>query len=119
MAELFTSLGYSFTKGGALEGASGYRHHFDFLVQKGNQTVCLDFASEARSLIASLAKSIDVRGVNIVIAVTKHEALMELLLATRRAELSVSQPKIGEPIIIMYESADELLSKLKFLLSQL
>lgn len=119
LAELFTSLGYSFTKDGILDGRSGYRHRFNFLLQKGNQTVCLDFASDARSLIASLAKSVDIRGVNILIAVKKHETLMELLLATRKAELSTSQPRMGEPIILVYESADELLGKLELLLSQL
>ncbi|MEM1508435.1 MAG: hypothetical protein QXY49_03350 [Thermofilaceae archaeon] len=119
LAKLFTSLGYSFTKEGVSEGASGYKHLFDFLLQKGNQTIYLDFASDVSSLIASLAKSIDIKGNKIIIAVKKHEALTEFLLVTRKAELLTSQPKIREPIVIMYENADELLNKLRFLLSQL
>lgn len=119
LEELFTSLGYSFSKSGVLDGASGYKHNFDFLLKKGDQTVCLDLASDVSSLIASLAKSIDVRGVNIVIAVRRHEALMEFLLAARKAELLTSQPRVKEPIIVMYGSTDELLNKLRFLLGQL
>lgn len=71
------SKGFSVSRRARVRGLSGFLHEFALLAEKGVFTLLLDFADKPADILAFLAKSMDLRGYNTIVAV-KEEVLAEL-----------------------------------------
>ncbi len=76
-ASLLRSRGFSVNLNVRVRGLSGFLHEFALLAEKGIFALLLDFAEKPLDILAFLAKSIDVRGYNTIIAV-REDVLAEL-----------------------------------------
>jgi hypothetical protein len=69
--------GFSVNRRARVRGLSGFLHEFALIAEKGTFTLLLDFAEKTLDILAFLAKSIDLKGYNTIIAV-REDVFAEL-----------------------------------------
>ena len=99
---LLRSNGFSVSPRARVRGLSGFLHEFALLAEKGTFALLLDFAEKPLDILAFLAKSIDLRGYNTIIAVREDVF----------AELASTLGGYARGNIIAYKDAEDFERKL-------